>query len=210
MKLRSFVLSAVAAIAAFAACQKEPALDSSKFELSQNTLNFTTEAGVQTITLTSGKTWKADYADGVEWVSVTPGTGAASAEPQTITVTVVPNDGYERSTTITFTNGLIKEKLTVKQAGNNESVETATLDPTKTYAFRKADKIVSGQWYVMVAAKNGSLWACNDPASDATNFANGYAYPKGIQVEDVNGEVSVSGAAAYVFQASADGFTGTA
>ena len=207
MKLRGFIFGAVAAIVAFAACQKEPVLDTSKFELSQKTLNFTTAAGSQTITLTSGKTWKVEYAEGVEWVSITPGTGSASAEPQNITVTVVPNDGYERSTTVTFTNGLMKEKLTVNQAGDNESVETVTLDPTKTYAFRKADKVVSGQWYVMVATKNDKLWACNDPSSDASNFANGYAYPKGIEVEDVNGEVSVTGGAAYLFKASADGFT---
>ena len=38
-------------------------------------------------------------------------------------------------------------------------------------------------------------------------FPKGYAYPKGIEVEDINGEVAVSGAAAYVFTVSADGFT---
>jgi hypothetical protein len=59
----------------------------------------------------------------------------------------------------------------------------------------------------MVATKNNKLWACNDPSSDATNYSKGYAYPKGIEVEDINGEVAVSGAAAYVFTVSADGFT---
>lgn len=207
MKLKGFIITAVAAVAALAACQNKENLDTSKFELSTSTLNFGTEADSQTLTLTSGKAWKAEYADGVEWVSVTPKSGSASAEPQTITITVTPNDVYERATTITFTNGLVKEKLTIKQAGNNESVTTPTLDPTKTYAFRKTDKLVSGQAYVMVATKNDKLWACNDPSSDATNFSKGYAYPKGLEVEDVNGEVSVVGAAAYVFKASADGFT---
>ena len=207
MKLKGFIITAVAAVVALAACQNKENLDTSKFELSTSTLNFGTEADSQTLTITSGKAWKAEYADGVEWVSVTPKAGSASAEPQTITITVTPNDVYERATTITFTNGLVKEKLTIKQAGNNESVTTPTLDPTKTYAFRKTDKLVSGQAYVMVATKNDKLWACNDPSSDATNFSNGYAYPKGLEVEDVNGEVSVVGAAAYVFKASADGFT---
>ena len=207
MKLKGFIITAVAAVAALAACQNKEDLDTSKFELSKSTLNFGTEAGSQTLTLTSGKAWRAEYADGVEWVSVTPKSGSASAEPQTITITVTPNDVYERATTITFTNGLVREKLTIKQAGNNESVTTPTLDPTKTYAFRKTDKLVSGQAYVMVATKNDKLWACNDPSSDATNFSKGYAYPKGLEVEDVNGEVSVVGAAAYVFKASADGFT---
>ena len=207
LKLKGFIFTAVAAVAALAACQNKEDLDTSKFELSKSTLNFGTEAGSQTLTLTSGKAWRAEYVDGVEWVSVTPKSGSASAEPQTITITVTPNDVYERATTITFTNGLVREKLTIKQAGNNESVTTPTLDPTKTYTFRKTDKLVSGQAYVMVATKNDKLWACNDPSSDATNFSNGYAYPKGIEVEDVNDEVSVVGAAAYVFKASADGFT---
>lgn len=207
MKLRNFILGAVAAVVAFASCQKEPALDSSKLELSQKTMVFEKAAGSQTMTITAGKTWVAQFPDGVEWVSVTPKTGSASADPQNITVTVLPNEGYERTATITFTTGLLKETLKVTQKGNNESVETATLDPAKTYAFRKADKVVSGQWYVMVATKNNKLWACNDPSSDATNFSKGFAYPKGIEVEDINGVVNVSGAAAYLFAASADGFT---
>lgn len=207
MKLRNFILGAVAAVVAFASCQKEPALDSSKLELSQKTMVFEKAAGSQTMTITAGKTWVAQFPDGVEWVSVTPKTGSASADPQNITVTVLPNDGYERAATITFTTGLLKETLKVTQKGNNESVETATLDPAKTYAFKKADKVVSGQWYVMVAKKNDKLWACNDPSSDATNFSKGFAYPKGIEVEDINGVVNVSGAAAYLFAASADGFT---
>ena len=207
MKLRNFILGAVAAVLAFASCQKEPALDSSKLELSQKTMVFEKAAGSQTMTITAGKTWVAQFPDGVEWVSVTPKTGSASADPQNITVTVLPNDGYERTATITFTTGLLKETLKVTQKGNNESVETATLDPAKTYAFKKADKVVSGQWYVMVAKKNDKLWACNDPSSDATNFSKGFAYPKGIEVEDINGVVNVSGAAAYLFAASADGFT---
>lgn len=205
MKLRNFILGAVAAVVAFAACQKEPALDSSKLELSQKTMVFEKAAGSQTMTITAGKTWVAQFPDGVEWVSVTPKTGSASADPQNITVTVLPNDGYERAATITFTTGLLKETLKVTQKGNNESVETATLDPTKTYAFKKADKVVSGQWYVMVAKKNDKLWACNAP-TDA-DVSNGYGYPKGIEVEDVAGLVNVSGAAAYLFAASADGFT---
>lgn len=207
MKLRNFILGAVAAVVAFAACQKEPALDSSKLELSQKTMVFEKAAGSQTMTITAGKTWVAQFPDGVEWVSVTPKTGSASADPQNITVTVLPNDGYERAATITFTTGLLKETLKVTQKGNNESVETATLDPTKIYTFKKADRVVSGQWYVMVATKNNKLWACNDPSSDATNFSKGFAYPKGIEVEDAAGLVNVSGAAAYLFAASADGFT---
>ena len=111
MKLRNFILGAVAAVVAFASCQKEPALDSSKLELSQKTMVFEKAAGSQTMTITAGKTWVAQFPDGVEWVSVTPKTGSASADPQNITVTVLPNDGYERAATITFTTGLLKETL---------------------------------------------------------------------------------------------------
>lgn len=207
MRFNNLFVAAVATVFAFAACQEEPVLDSSKLEISQKTMEFDTAADSQAMTITAGKAWIAQFVEGVEWVSVTPKTGPASANPQNITITVLPNDGYERSTTITFTTGLLKEYLKVTQKGNNESVETATLDPTKTYTFKKADKVVSGQWYVMVAKKNDKLWACNDPSSDATNYSKGFAYPKGIEVEDAAGIVNVSGGAAYLFSASSEGFT---
>ena len=204
MKLKGFIITAVAAVAALAACQNKGDLDTSKFELSQTTLSFGTSAESKTVTLTSGKTWQAEFTAGVEWVSVTPKSGSGSASPQTITITVTPNDGYERSTTIKFKNGLVSQNLTVKQAGNNESVTTPTLDPTQTYTFRKADKIVSGQAYVMVATKNNKLWAAASPAEK--DLTNGYGYPSPIEVVDANGTVEVVGSAAYVFTASESGF----
>ena len=90
MKFKSFIFTAVAAVMAFAACQKEPALDTSKLELSQTTMTFEKDGGSQTLTITSGRTWQAKFAESVEWVTVTPKTGSASADPQTITVTVLP------------------------------------------------------------------------------------------------------------------------
>ena len=204
MKLRNLFFTAAAAVAAVIGCQKEPVIDTSVFELSQSSLSFETEAASQTITITSGKTWKAEYAEGIEWVSVTPKTGSASAEPQTITITVVPNDGFERSTNITLTNGLVKEVLKISQAGDSESVTTPTIDPTKTYTFKKADKIVSGQAYVMVATKKDKIWAAAAPAEK--DLTSGYGYPSPIEVVDANGTVNVVGSAVYVFTASESGF----
>ena len=57
MKLKGFIFTAVAAVMAFAACQKEPALDSSKLEISQKTMVFETAAASQSMTITAGKTW---------------------------------------------------------------------------------------------------------------------------------------------------------
>lgn len=208
MKLKGFIFTAVAAVMAFAACQKEPALDTSKLELSQTTMVFEKAGGSQTLTIAAGRVWQAKFAESVDWVTVTPKTGQASADPQTITVTVLPYEGYYRSTTITFDAGLFKQTLRVTQKGDIESVETAALDPAKIYTFKKVDKnLKDGQWYVMVASKNNKLWACNAPSSDASNYSKGFAYPKGIEVEDPAGTVMVSGGAAYLFSLSADGFT---
>ena len=102
-------MAAFAALFALASCEPEQVIDSTKLELSQKTLAFESGAQSQTITITAGRSWKVEFAEGVDWVSVTPGSGQASADPQNVTITVVPNKGYDRTTYVTVTIGIIKE-----------------------------------------------------------------------------------------------------
>lgn len=110
-------MAAFAALFALASCEPEQVIDSTKLELSQKTLAFESGAQSQTITITAGRSWKVEFAEGVDWVSVTPGSGGASADPQNVTITVVPNKGYDRTTYVTVTIGIIKETIKVTQAG---------------------------------------------------------------------------------------------
>lgn len=117
MKFKGFILAAFAALFTLASCEPEQVIDSTKLELSQKTLSFESDAQSQTLTITAGRPWKVEFAEGVDWVSVTPASGQASADPQTVTVTVVPNKGYDKTTYITVTIGIIKETIKVTQAG---------------------------------------------------------------------------------------------
>ena len=54
---------------------------------------------------------------------VSPGSGAASANPQTVTVSVLENEGLDRTADLVFTIGLKKKYLTVTQAGPGGSAE---------------------------------------------------------------------------------------
>ena len=117
MKFKGFIMAVFAALFALASCEPEQVIDSTKLELSQKTLAFESGAQSQTITITAGRSWKVEFAEGVDWVSVTPGSGQASADPQNVTITVVPNKGYDRTTYVTVTIGIIKETIKVTQAG---------------------------------------------------------------------------------------------
>lgn len=118
MKLRKFIFAALATVFAVTACQEGPALDTTKLELSTKSLSFEATASSQPITVTAGRTWEARIPETADWVSVTPKTGPAAAEPQTVTITVAPNEGYERRATILITTGLIDENLTIVQEGS--------------------------------------------------------------------------------------------
>lgn len=117
MKFKGLVLAAFAALSALASCELEQVIDSTKLEISQKTLSFESGAQSQTLTITAGRAWQVKFADGADWVSVTPASGQGDAGVQTVTVTVVPNDGYDRTTYITFTTGLLEETLKVSQSG---------------------------------------------------------------------------------------------
>lgn len=118
MKIKNLFIGLLASALAFAACEPEQTLDTSKLELSETTMSFDAETGSKTLTVTAGRIWMANIPETADWVSVTPATGPASADPQTVTVTVGPNDSYERTAEITFTIGLDSKKLTVTQTGN--------------------------------------------------------------------------------------------
>ena len=188
MKLKGFILTAVAAVVALAACQNKETLDTSKFELSQTTLSFGTAAESKTVTLTSGKTWQAEFANGVEWVSVTPKSGSASASAQTITITVYPNDGYERSTTIKFKNGLVSQNLTVTQEGS------VTREYTDISAVRILTPATSGQKITL--GDNIIVKGVVVSNKNLDNFTSG----KTCYIQDATGGLQIFFAATHSFE----------
>lgn len=79
--------------------------------------------GAHTVTFTANRDWTAKVQEGETWLGVSAASGKASADKQTITITVDPNDAFDRSATviIALAGGLGSKDITVKQAGKGEN-----------------------------------------------------------------------------------------
>ena len=136
MKLRSFIFAAVTAVMAFAACEQKEDLGTPNITLSVNELNFDQGIGEQTLTVTATRDWSVEVED--SWVVVSPDAGEASSQPQTVSVTVLKNEGYNRSVDLKFTIGTKSKYLTVNQAGNLGSAD-ALVVYSNDFDITKAD-----------------------------------------------------------------------
>ena len=122
MKLRNLFVGAVAAVFALAGCQeKEQNLGTPDISISTNELTFDVEGGEQALTVNATRDWKVET--DADWVVVDPAKGEASADDQTVTVTVLENTGMDRSADLKFTIGMKSKYLTVSQAGPGGSPE---------------------------------------------------------------------------------------
>ena len=122
MKLRNLFVGAVAAVFALAGCQeKEQNLGTPDISISTNELTFDVEGGEQALTVNATRDWKVET--DADWVVVDPAKGPASADDQTVTVTVLENTGMDRSADLKFTIGMKSKYLTVSQAGPGGSPE---------------------------------------------------------------------------------------
>ena len=122
MKLRNIILGAFSAVAVFAACEKEVTdLGTPDISISTNELTFDVEGGEQTLTVNATRDWKVET--DADWVVVDPAKGEASADDQTVTVTVLENTGMDRTADLKFTIGMKSKYLTVSQAGPGGSAE---------------------------------------------------------------------------------------
>ncbi len=138
MRTRNFLIGAVAALMAMVSCQEENQnLGIPQITLDKDEMTFTAESGEQTVNVTATRSWIVD--ETAEWIAVTPEAGDASAEPQTVTVTVLPNEGMDREAEVTFTIGMATRTLTVRQAGPGGSA-TANIVYFNDFDKEKAEK----------------------------------------------------------------------
>lgn len=139
MKLRSFILGAIATVMAFSACEQNVDLGAPDIAISASQMEFEMAGGEQELTVTATRDWKVET--DADWVVVSPESGAASADPQTVVVTALENAGMNRTADLKFTIGMKSRYLTVEQAGPGGSVEALIVyynnfdkeEATKTY-----------------------------------------------------------------------------
>ena len=120
MKRLSLAIASLCVLMTFASCNKEQELVTAlKVEVDPATLTFeyvegATEPATQTVSLVATRDWTATVTG--EGVSVSPESGKASNDPQTITVTADNNSGKTKTALITFA------------AGNKEATVTVTVN----------------------------------------------------------------------------------
>jgi len=147
MKLKNLFWGALASLAVFAACEEpEQNLGTPDIGLSVTEMTFDTAGGEQTLTVTATRDWMVET--DADWVVVSPESGSASSEAQTVTVSVLENTGLDREVDLKFTIGMKSKYLTVSQAGPGGSAEALIV-----YA-NDFDKAVSEKKY----GSSGSSW----------------------------------------------------
>lgn len=122
MKIRNFIVSALAAAVALVSCkQQEENLGMPSIKIGETAVEFTSDGGEKQLTITATRDWMADW--DADWLVVSPESGSASADAQTVTVTALSNTGMDRSADVKFTIGMASKTLKVTQAGPGGSAE---------------------------------------------------------------------------------------
>lgn len=116
MKSRKLLFWAFAAVAMLAGCQEKPEdLGDPRIDLDQSTVQFSKESSEQAISFVATRAWSIKDLPG--WLAAEPEKGEASANKQTVVLKALANTGNDRSAVVTVSCGIVKEYVTVNQAG---------------------------------------------------------------------------------------------
>lgn len=127
MKINKLFFASLAILATLVGCNKdkeEPSVAPS-LSLDKTEVELGKEGGSATITLTTNRDWTATPS--AEWIAVEPESGSASDDAQSVTITVLPNTGNNRTASVSFSIGLAKKSVSVSQLGEGGSLEDATV-----------------------------------------------------------------------------------
>lgn len=121
MKIKKLFAAALALVAMAACQEKEPELGPAGIKADKTAVEFNSEVSSASISVTATRDWNSTITysstQAEKWLSVTPASGKASNDAQTVEITALANDGYDRSATIKFTIGLADALVTVSQKG---------------------------------------------------------------------------------------------
>lgn len=126
MKINKLFFASLAIIATLVGCKdKEEPASASSLSLDRTAVELGKDGESVTISLTSNRDWTATPS--AEWIAIDPKSGSASADAQSVIITVLPNTGNDRTGSVTFSIGLATKSIKISQAGEGGSLEDATV-----------------------------------------------------------------------------------
>ena len=132
MRSTRFIAALAAVLALFSGCRQDEDYLLPSIKAGVETVEFISGSQM-TVELNATREWMVKSKP--EWVAVDPGYGDASSAPQRITLTVLPNESYDRTGTVVFTIGLKPDSsVEVFQPGTKgpKSEGTGTLEDPYT------------------------------------------------------------------------------
>lgn len=138
-------------LAAFVSCKnnEEPDLGVANIAANTKSVSFTKEAGKQTVKILASRDWEAKISSTegeVDWLTVSPVNGKASADSVSVDITVLANSGVDRYATVTFDAGAVTASVSVSQAGEMQKQYNSIADVRALYQGENVS--VSEDWTI--------------------------------------------------------------
>ncbi len=124
MYLKRFIASVFALTAVLSACEQQEELGTARITVNPTELSFDQAEGSKTVELTATRDW--DIASQPDWLALSVSSGPASTKPQTVSVTVDANPGFDREGDVVFSIDLRKVALKVVQKGSAGELKKGT------------------------------------------------------------------------------------
>ena len=123
MRIKSLFMAFLAGALALVACKQEqnPNDLPPSITVTPSEVSFEQSEGSQKLAVNATRAWTVSGIP--EWIAVTPTSGEASLNASDVIVSVLSNTGNDREATITFSIGLAKQAVTVKQKGAKGEVD---------------------------------------------------------------------------------------
>ena len=115
MKLKNMFLALMAGVAALVGCEPEVDYGPAKISINPETLTFTKADGAEEVSLLSTRDWMVTGTP--DWIVLSASEGKGSVENQKVKVSVLANNGHNRSASLVFTIGYAKATLSIEQEG---------------------------------------------------------------------------------------------
>ena len=122
MKYKKLFTALLAAAAMLTACKQEKDYTLPEIKVSVPGLDFEAASSSSTVTVNATRDWKVSTE--ADWISISPDSGKANEE-QTVTVTVLGNEGFNREAKLKFDITYDNRTVVLKQKGPAGAIEDA-------------------------------------------------------------------------------------